>query len=780
LGLFYNIQFTPKGEVTSIPKGGKENYIKILSTMYKIIVDFIEKEKPNYVGISSLDGNKNYHTVYNRLTDNSSNLIPGYFRKDSNLEFNSPQGKGRFIVLKRKENLNENATYSSTIDYKQRIKDLTKYMLDKGMNIKPLPKVIFKHAEKSNAQNFLGKTAYYDPTNQEIVLYTEGRHPRDIVASFCHELIHHIQNLEGRLDNIQTTNTQEDDNLNDIEAEANLKGTMTFRNWTDSINEAKKPYKHKYGFDDKLGKDPFGLNQYARELAQTLETKISSTEKNPELEKYRKQIVKQLKDSKIGTQIKKAVEDIIGKKAVKGVYAIGSVLDPEKFHEESDIDVAVLINVPNMDVGVNEKMSYEMSQTYTIPDGGFIDVSVWNISKPSGKIMKIDETKDGKSSPYGSGYEELKEGKYDSFVNVLSKKAFSFFKKIYKKGNKTGTVTYTVGPKDSFPDIVHNFFEFDFEIMLDITDDTYKVDGGSNSGIDGEGEEITPLLRVNFQIPQNPDWQEVSFDLKDVIRHELEHLTQDGLNAKPGKPSGDDMSLRNMINLGLLSGDNYFKLEKEVDAMLQGLYLKAKKSKKPFLDVIDKYFDQQNMTKQERKEILKIWRDRAKDLSLPLKENKTTKYQIYSDMDGVLTDFDERFKKYSNGVSPAEYENTYGSSNFWELISEQGVRFWVGMPWIEDGKQYWDYIKQYNPILLSSPSTENESRLGKRLWVKNNLPGTKLILARAKNKQNYSDENKILIDDKLSNIKEWRSQGGIGILHTSANKTIEQLKKLGL
>jgi hypothetical protein len=49
---------------------------------------------------------------------------------------------------------------------------------------------------------------------------------------------------------------------------------MVFRNWTDnmdgtevsSLSEKKKPYKHKSGFDDKLGKDPFGLNQFAREI----------------------------------------------------------------------------------------------------------------------------------------------------------------------------------------------------------------------------------------------------------------------------------------------------------------------------------------------------------------------------------------------------------------------------------------------------------------------------------------------------------------------------------
>ena len=173
-----------------------------------------------------------------------------------------------------KEPLNENATYSSKIDYKQQIKDLTKHMLDKGMNIQPLPKVIFKHGDQENASQFLGKTAYYMPNTQEIVLYTEGRHPKDIARSFAHEMIHHIQNLENRLEDINTTNTNDDDHLNDIEREAYTRGNMVFRNWTDnmdgeevsSLNEKKKPYKHKHGFDDKLGKDPFGLNQYAREL----------------------------------------------------------------------------------------------------------------------------------------------------------------------------------------------------------------------------------------------------------------------------------------------------------------------------------------------------------------------------------------------------------------------------------------------------------------------------------------------------------------------------------
>jgi len=156
------------------------------------------------------------------------------------------------------------------------------------------------------------------------------------------------------------------------------------------------------------------------------------------------------------------------------------------------------------------------------------------------------------------------------------------------------------------------------------------------------------------------------------------------------------------------------------------------------------------------------------------------KYKIFSDMDGVLTDFEGRFEKYSDGMPPREYEKKFGKDKFWELVDGEGVAFWVGMPWMSDGERYWDYIKDYDTQLLSSPSRSNTSRLGKRLWVRNNMPGVKLTLAQAYLKKNYAAPNHILIDDRKSNIDEWRAEGGIGILHTSAADTIQQLKKLGI
>lgn len=314
-----------------------------------------------------------------------------------------------------KTTLNENASYSEHIDIKQKIKEYTQHMLQKGMNIVPLPKVIFKNGYVDNAKEFLGKTASYNSKTMEITLYTEGRHPKDIVRSFSHEMVHHIQNLEGRLGDIKTTNTNEDDHLTKMEQEANLVGTMTFRNWTDGLREKKS-------------KDPFGLNAYARELG--------------------------------------------------------------RLREEE------------------------------------------------------------------------------------------------------------------------------------------------------------------------------------------------------------------------------------------------------------------------------------------------TQYTIYCDMDSVLVDFDRGYQELTGMTT--QQADASGVETFWDPISKAGAKFWITLNWMSDGKQLWDYIKKYNPILLSAPSREESSKLGKRVWVKRELPGTKLILKYAPQKQEYASPTSILIDDRQKNIEQWEAAGGIGILHTSAANTIAQLKQLGL
>ena len=184
----------------------------------------------------------------------------------------------------------------ANFDFKPLIKSLTSSMEKDGLILKPYPKIIFKHDEEANAEDFFGKTAYYDPNNNEVVLYTLGRHPKDIMRSYAHELIHVHQNHEDRLEGINTDDVNEDDYLEKIEREAYEKGNISFRSWTNKIlNEAIVGEKiecdncdwswdivsggddlfvcHKCGHDnepisEKKNKDPFGLNAFAHDLAQ--------------------------------------------------------------------------------------------------------------------------------------------------------------------------------------------------------------------------------------------------------------------------------------------------------------------------------------------------------------------------------------------------------------------------------------------------------------------------------------------------------------------------------
>ena len=58
----------------------------------------------------------------------------------------------------------------------------------------------------------------------------------------------------------------------------------------------------------------------------------------------------------------------------------------------------------------------------------------------------------------------------------------------------------------------------------------------------------------------------------------------------------DDTLNRKIIDAKMLTPAQYFRLEKEVDANLQGMYLRAKKEKREFKDVIDTYLDAEDIT----------------------------------------------------------------------------------------------------------------------------------------------------------------------------------------
>jgi len=106
---------------------------------------------------------------------------------------------------------------------------------DKGATI------VFQ-SDQDNAGRMLGKTAYYDPENFQVVLYTDGRHPKDILRSLSHELVHHAQNCRGDFTKDNPTYegyAQKDPHLREMEREAYEKGNLIFRDFEDLIKTGK-------------------------------------------------------------------------------------------------------------------------------------------------------------------------------------------------------------------------------------------------------------------------------------------------------------------------------------------------------------------------------------------------------------------------------------------------------------------------------------------------------------------------------------------------------------
>ena len=127
------------------------------------------------------------------------------------------------------------------MDLKEALGEVYKVAKQK-YNIKNTPKLILRE-DQDNADNLLGKTAYYNPADMSIVLYITNRHPKDICRSFAHELIHHHQKERGDLDMGDATSptyAQDDPHMRKMEMEAYLKGNLLFRDWEDWFKNYKQ------------------------------------------------------------------------------------------------------------------------------------------------------------------------------------------------------------------------------------------------------------------------------------------------------------------------------------------------------------------------------------------------------------------------------------------------------------------------------------------------------------------------------------------------------------
>jgi hypothetical protein len=119
-------------------------------------------------------------------------------------------------------------------DYKRQIFE---FFEENGLEIKPFPTVVFEKTEVDILNPFI-KTGHYNPNTKEIVLNIHNRHLKDILRTFCHELVHHHQNVaKNRFENIDLDGKlSENPQLEELESEAYQLGNIIFRKWTEKIS----------------------------------------------------------------------------------------------------------------------------------------------------------------------------------------------------------------------------------------------------------------------------------------------------------------------------------------------------------------------------------------------------------------------------------------------------------------------------------------------------------------------------------------------------------------
>jgi len=123
--------------------------------------------------------------------------------------------------------------------FKNSLAEMIVYMGNNGLQLEPYPKISINNMAQQGDPIY-HNTGHYEPVTRTITLNTHGRHPKDIMRTCAHELIHHNQNLRGDLDQQRMMEagdgqyTQNNEYLREIEREAYERSAMLFRDWTDN------------------------------------------------------------------------------------------------------------------------------------------------------------------------------------------------------------------------------------------------------------------------------------------------------------------------------------------------------------------------------------------------------------------------------------------------------------------------------------------------------------------------------------------------------------------
>ena len=125
--------------------------------------------------------------------------------------------------------MKENPKFQDYID------QINQFFIEQGVKIEPIPQVKLLRGSGNRFDPFI-PTGNYSGEDMTITLYIGNRHVKDILRSYCHELIHHNQNLkdpEKFASLNKAGNLVENSALEKFESDAYKRGNILFRRWTE-------------------------------------------------------------------------------------------------------------------------------------------------------------------------------------------------------------------------------------------------------------------------------------------------------------------------------------------------------------------------------------------------------------------------------------------------------------------------------------------------------------------------------------------------------------------
>ena len=229
----------------------------------------------------------------------------------------------------------------------------------------------------------------------------------------------------------------------------------------------------------------------------------------------------------------------------------------------------------------------------------------------------------------------LFEGKYDSLTGKISAAVMRKIKETNNGEEYFDGVKVIYGPEDSVPGFIYliekgmhinvDYFVdevsgIDVEVVISIIRDEAPV-FERDFILDGETDDQSSVIYIFVQLTPGSEprvYPEIAVDLRNLVRHEIEHLTQRGWGEIEGKKMRRNEGVRKRINSNPELYHRYYTLKDEIPANIQGLYSEAKTRKLPFKEVVHSYLDkkieQGVIPPTEKTRIYRLWRAAAQKI----------------------------------------------------------------------------------------------------------------------------------------------------------------------